>query len=451
MNAPATIPTLQDAIDEAGSPIQLLWKPGAPAWTVPVVEPEFSGWGAEQAAWRQNVALFDLSFHMFDTFLEGPDTVRLLSDVSANNYASFAVGQAKQFVPVSHDGNIVVDGILLRTGDETFTLTGVPAAQNWVKYHADKGGYDVAYSTDPDSAVRKDRDPKLFRFQVQGPLAAYAVERAFGGPLPDVKFFHSVEVLLGGIPVRALRHGMAGQAGYEFIGDFAHHAAVREALLAGGEPFGIQPVGGKAYFTNGVESGWIPTPTPAIYTDPRLEDYRRWLPKFSYEGMKPLGGSFYSDRIEDYYISPWELGYGRSISFAHDFIGRDALLAAKDEVRRSKVTLEFDRGDVGRVLGAAGADYLNSYGRFRIEQGGQLQGMTFWTSNIAPVGTVLSLALVDHTVAAPGTEVEIVWGEHPGHGTATDADLGLPRIRATVQSSPYNEYARTAYRANVAV
>ena len=44
-----------------------------------------------------------------------------------------------------------------------------------------------------------------------------------------------------------------------------------------------------------------------------------------------------------------------------------------------------------------------------------------------------------------------MWGEHPGHGTATDADLGLPRIRATVQSSPYNEYARTAYRANVAV
>ncbi|GAA3918401.1 aminomethyltransferase family protein [Microbacterium invictum] len=451
MNAPVNAPTLQDAIDQAGSPIELLWKPGAPAWTVPVVEPEFAGWGAEQAAWRQNVALFDLSFHMFDTFLEGPDAVRLLREVSANNYDSFAIGQAKQFVPVSYDGNIIVDGILLRTGEEAFTLTGVPAAQNWVKYHAATGGYDVAYTTDPDSSVRKHGDPKLFRFQVQGPLAAYAVERAFGGPLPEVKFFHSVQVELNGIPVRALRHGMAGQAGYEFIGDFVHYNAVKEALLTAGESFGIHPVGGKAYFTNGVESGWIPTPTPAIYTDPRLEDYRRWLPKFSYEGMKPLGGSFYSDDIADYYVSPWELGYGRSISFTHDFIGRDALEAARDEARRTKVTLEFDRDDVARVLGTGAADYLNTYSRFRIERDGRLQGMTFWTSNIAPVGTVLSLALVDHSVAAAGTRVEVVWGEHPGHGTAPEADLGFPRIRATVQNSPYDEFARTAYRANATV
>lgn len=444
-------PTLQDAIDEAGSPIRLLWKPQAPAWTVPVVEPEFAGWGVEQAAWRKNVALFDLSFHMFDTFLSGPGAVQLLSDVSANNYQSFAIGQAKQFVPVSYDGNIIVDGILLRTGEEAFTLTGVPAAQNWVKYHAETGDYDVAYTTDPDSSARKDGDPKLFRFQVQGPLAAYAVERAFGGPLPEVKFFHSVEVELAGIPVRALRHGMAGQAGYEFIGDFAHYGAVKQALLTAGESYGIQPVGGKAYFTNGVESGWIPTPTPAIYTDPRLADYRRWLPKLSYEGMKPLGGSFYSDDISDYYVSPWELGYGRSIALNHDFIGREALEAARDDVRRTKVTLEFDRTDAARVLGTGAGDYLNTYGRFRVEREGVLQGMTFWTSNIAPVGTVLSLAVVDHAVATPGTQVEVAWGDHPGHGTASDADLGFPRIRATVQTSPYDEYARTAYRANVAV
>jgi len=443
--------TLHDAIDEAGSPIRLLWKPDAPAWTVPVVEPEFAGWGAEQAAWRQNVALFDLSFHMFDTFLAGPGAVQLLRDVSANDYERFAIGQAKQFVPVSYDGNIITDGILLRTAEDAFTLTGVPAAQNWVKYHAEKGGYDVEHTTDPDSSVRKTGDPKLFRFQVQGPLAAFAVERAFGGPLPEVKFFHSVEVELNGIPMRALRHGMAGQAGYEFLGDFVHYGAVRQALLAAGEPFGIHPVGGKAYFTNGVESGWIPTPTPAIYTDPRLEDYRRWLPKFSYEGMKPLGGSFYSDDIADYYVSPWELGYGRSISFTHDFIGREALEAARGEVRRTKVTLEFDRADVERVLGVGTSDYLNTYGRFRIERDGRMQGMTFWTSHIAPVGTVLSLALVDQAVAMPGTQVDVVWGDHPGHGTAPDADLGLPRIRATVQTSPYDEYARTAYRASAAV
>lgn len=440
-------PDLQTAIDQAGSPTRLLWRPGSEAWTVPVVQPEFEGWAAEQAAWRTGVALFDLSFHMFDTFFEGPDVTRLLSEVSANNYNSFAIGQAKQFVPVAYDGNIIVDGILLRTDEEAYTLTGVPAAQSWVKYHAQAGGYDVEFSTDPDSSVRTNADPKLFRFQVQGPLAMEVIERLLGGPAPAVKFFHSATVEIAGRPVRALRHGMAGQAGFEFIGEFADYSVVKDAILAAGEPSGLVQVGGKAYFTNGVESGWIPTPTPAIYTDERLADYRRSLSAFSYEGKKPLNGSFYSDRIEDYYVTPWELGYGRSISFDHEFIGKEALLAARDDVGRTRVTLEFDRDDVRRVLGED-LDYLNSYGRYRIEGADGLAGMTFWTSHIAPVATVLSLALVNNAQAEPGTQVEVVWGEHPGPGTAPDADLGFPRIRATVQTSPYNEFARTAYRAN---
>jgi glycine cleavage system aminomethyltransferase T len=440
------IPTLQDAIDAAGSPMQLLWKPGAPAWAVPVVPPEFSGWAAEQDAWRDGVALFDLSFHMSDTFMEGPDALRLLSDISANRYSTFAVGQAKQFVPVSYDGNIITDGILLRYDDDKFSLTGPPASQNWVKFHAEKGGYDVSCTTDPDSSVRKEGDPQLFRFQVQGPHAMEVIARAFGGPLPETAFFHSVMADLDGIPVRALRHGMAGQAGYELIGDFAQYGRVKDALLTAGAASDLVQVGGLAYFTNGVESGWIPTPTPAIYTDPKLADYRRWLPKFSYEGMKPLSGSFYSDAVEDYYISPWELGYGRSISLDHDFIGRDALVAARDSQHRTKVTVELDAADVRRVLGSD-LGYVNSYGRFRLEHDGALVGLTFWTSHIAPVGTVLALSLVDTEHAVPGTEVELVWGEHPGHGTATDADLGFARIRGTVRTSPYNEFARTAYRA----
>ncbi|HWD63134.1 MAG TPA: aminomethyl transferase family protein [Humibacter sp.] len=440
-------PTLQDAIDRAGSPMRLLWKPDAAPWDVPVLAPEYAGWQAEQDAWRSGVAISDLSFHMFDTVVEGPDATRLLSEVSANNFANFAIGQAKQFVPVAYDGNIITDGILLRQGEDRYTLSGVPAAQNWVKFHGSTGGYDVAFETDPDSSVRTDRDPKLFRFQVQGPHALELVARAFGGPLPETKFFHSVIVELNGVSLRALRHGMAGQAGYEFIGDYAHHDAVLDALLAAGEPLDVVQVGGLAYFTNGVESGWIPTPTPAIYLDDRLADYRKWLPMFSYEGMKPLSGSYYSDDVRDYYLSPWELGYGRSLSFDHDFIGRDELLVAKDHAHRAKVTVELDPADVAGVFGDE-PGYVRNYDRHRIQTpSGELVGMTFWTASIAPVDRILALSLIETSAATPGTQVEIVWGEHPGAGTAPDADLGLPRIRGTVAVSPYNEYTRTAYRA----
>ena len=438
-------PSLQDGIDQAGSPIRLLWKPDAAPWAPPVVDAEYVGWAAEQDAWRTGVAISDLSYHMSDTFLEGPDVVRLLSDVSANNYENFAIGQAKQFIPVARDGNIISDGILLRTGEATFVLSGVPAAQNWVAYHAEHGGYDVAFSVDPDRSFIRE-DPRLFRLQVQGPRALALVEEAFGAPLPETKFFHSTMVNLAGRNIRALRHGMAGQAGFEFIGDYADHDAVKDALLNAGEPLGVAHLGAMSYATNGVESGWIPTPTPAIYTDPDLQDLRRNLGLFSFEGQNPLYGSFYSDDITDFYTSPWELGYGRSLSFNHDFIGREALERERNEVSRTKVTLEFDLDDVRKAIGPD-AEYALSYGRYRVEapQGG-LVGTAFYTARIAPVGTVLSLALVDHAVATPGTEVEVVWGQHPGHGTTPDADLGLPRIRATVQPTPYDEFARTRYR-----
>ncbi|MFE5407579.1 aminomethyl transferase family protein [Microbacterium sp. NPDC056569] len=436
--------SLQQGIDEAGSPIRLLWKPGSDPWKPPVVEDEYAGWGVEQTAWRTQVTLSDLSFHMSDTFLRGPDARRLLGEVSANNVENFEIGQAKQFVPVAADGNIITDGILLRDGEESFVLSGVPAAQNWVTAHAAAGGYDVEFETDGSMEFRFGEQPRLFRLQVQGPRALDVVHKAFGGPLPETKFFHSTPVTLAGRSFRALRHGMAGQAGYEFIGDYADHDAVKEALTAAGEEFGISLVGALSYATNGIESGWIPTPTPAIYTDPTLADYRQRLGLFTYEGQNPLYGSFYSDRIEDYYTSPWELGYGRSISFNHDFIGRDALMAAKDQVHRTKVTLELDADDV-RALGADDA-YLNNYGRQRIETGDDLVGTTFQAARIAPLGKVLALSLIDTAHAAPGTRVEVVWGDHPGHGTDPDADLGFPRIRATVQPAPYNEYARTTYR-----
>jgi vanillate/3-O-methylgallate O-demethylase len=440
-------PSLQDGIDKAGSPLRLLWRPNAAPFKVPVIEPEYVGWRAEQAAWRQGVTLSDLSHHMSDLFLEGPDATRLLTAVSANDFESFAIGQAKQFVPVTASGWIVTDGILMREDTHKYTLSGVPAAQSWVRYHGEKGGYEVNMRVDPDSGIRKSGDPVLFRYQIQGPRAPEMLEHAFGGPLPKPKFFHSVPVTLAGRSFRALRHGMAGQPGYEFVGAWQDAAAVKEALLTAGKAFGLVHVGGLAYATNGIESGWIPTPTPGIYTAPELADYRRWLSLFSFEGQKPLHGTYYSENIEDYYVSPYELGYGRSIAFNHDFIGRAALEKAKDHVPRSRVTLVVNADDVREHFGSDHG-FILSYARYRVEVGSATAGMTFYTAFIDPVGTILSLALIENRYAVPGTPVTLVWGEHPGAGTPADAEPGYRRLRATVQPSPYNEHARTQYRAN---
>jgi vanillate/3-O-methylgallate O-demethylase len=441
-------PSLQEAIDQAGSPVKLLWKPGTPAWVPPVLPPEYVGWRTEQQASSQTVALSDLSHHMGDLFIDGPDAMRLLMDYSANKFANFEIGQAKQFVPVNRHGQIITDGILMRTGPEAFVLSGVPSSQNWIRYHGEQGGYKVDFRVDLDSAFRAGGgDPVLFRYQIQGPAALELTARVFGGPLPQTKFFHSTPVELEGRRFRAFRHGMTGQPGFEFIGDYADHEPVLEALLSAGESLGLVRVGALAYSNNGVQSGWIPTPTPAIYSDPELQAYREWLSVFTFEGQTALLGSYFSEDIEDYYVSPWELGYGRSISLEHDFLGRDALMAARETVTRTKVTVVLDPEDVAATFGAD-LPFMMSHGRFRIESGSELVGMTFYTGMFAAAGTILALSLVETGHADPGTPVELVWGEHPGPGTPPDADLGFTRLRGTVQPAPYDEFARTQYRAD---
>ena len=73
-------------------------------------------------------------------------------------------------------------------------------------------------------------------------------------------------------------------------------------------------------------------------------------------------------------------------------------------------------------------------------------GLTHQTATLDTAGTILALTLVDREQAAPGTQVTVTWGEHPGPGTATDADLGFQKIRATVAPAPYDAYAATEYR-----
>ena len=118
---------------------------------------------------------------------------------------------------------------------------------------------------------------------------------------------------------------MAGQPGWELFGPWDDEAPVREAIVDAGRDFGLRQVGGRAYSSNTLESGWIPSPLPAVYTGEALRPYREWLPAAGYEGSASLGGSFVSDAIEDYYFTPWDLGYGSYVKFDHDFIGREAL------------------------------------------------------------------------------------------------------------------------------
>ena len=213
---------------------------------------------------------------MTDLYIDGPDALRLLSDLGVNSFKNFKVDQAKQFVACNHDGYVIGDAILFYLADNSLSLVGRPSALNWVEYNAEVGGYKVNVERDERSAVNRG-SRKLFRFQVQGPNALKVIEKVTGKPAPDIRFFNMGAMTIAGSAVRALRHGMVGQPGWELFGPWAQAEAVRAAIIEAGREYGIRQVGARTYPTSCLESGWIPSPLPAVYTGDRLKPYRQWL------------------------------------------------------------------------------------------------------------------------------------------------------------------------------
>lgn len=165
-----------------------------------------------------------------------------------------------------------------------------------------------------------------------------------------------------------------------------------------------------------------------------------------YEGLNALQGTFYSPDIEDYYVSPYELGYGRGIAFNHDFIGRAALERAQDRPLRTKVTLVWNPQDVEQIFDTN--ELIHSYARNRVEVGPDRVGSSDYAAFFVQYGTVHSLAVIDRRFAAPGTEVTLRWGQHPGPDADASDVPEFDRIRAVVGPAPYHECVRTQYRAN---
>jgi glycine cleavage system aminomethyltransferase T len=98
LRAAMTDQNLEQALQTIGSPVELLRNSQTGPYAFPVVRAEFTNWRDEQRAWRETCALLDLSHHMTDLHIEGPDALKLLTDLGVNSFKNFNVNQAKQFV-----------------------------------------------------------------------------------------------------------------------------------------------------------------------------------------------------------------------------------------------------------------------------------------------------------------------------------------------------------------
>ena len=134
----------------------------------------------------------------------------------------------------NHQGYVIGDAILFYLGENSFNIVGRPPVANWVQFNLEKGGYKATAARDERSAQNQGRR-KAYRFQVQGPNALKVMEKVTGKPVPEIKFFHMDAFTIGGKHVRALRHGMVGQPGWELFGPWEDGDAVRDAWSKPGE------------------------------------------------------------------------------------------------------------------------------------------------------------------------------------------------------------------------
>jgi vanillate/3-O-methylgallate O-demethylase len=239
------------------------------------------------------------------------------------------------------------------------------------------------------------------------------------------------------------------------FGPWSEAERIRETLLAAGEQHGLVQVGSKAYSTANLESGWVPAPFAAIFTGEEMKAYREWLPA---PRAGSLAGSYDSVDITDYYLTPFELGYGKVIAFDHEFVGRSALEAMSQERSREKVTLVWDNEDVAGVFASLfgqekSAKYIDlpkaRYGLYQVDSvllDGDEVGVSHDCGYVQNEKAFLSLASVDPDQAPIGSEVSVLWGESPNSSKPVVEPHVQVEIRATVAPTPYVQFARGGYR-----
>jgi vanillate/3-O-methylgallate O-demethylase len=396
------------------------------------IPPAFTNWRDEQRAWKKTAANFT------------PD-------------------RAKQFIACNRSGQVIGDCIAYRHGEESFELVSGMPVLNWVHFHAETGGYDVTVERDNHSTANPTGRRVKWRFQLDGPNAGKIFSKVVDVEPPTIGFFRTTKVTIRGREVVVLRHGMAGHQGVELSGPYDDHDVIREALLEAGEEFGIVPVGTAAYFSTPFITAWMAYPLPAIYSDDDLRAYREWLPADSWEASTQIGGSFRSSNLEDYYATPYDLGYGHIVKFDHDFIGREALEALPAESRRKRMTLVWNRDDVQKVMGSQFGDGprykaidfpVAYYGFHHYDQvkdaAGTPVGVSCHSGYSGNDGEMLSLAMLAPEHAEPGTELVLTWGEPDGGSRKPHVEKHeQTQIRAVVASAPYGDAVKVMKRGSI--
>jgi aminomethyltransferase len=326
-------------------------------WVMPL---QYSTIREEHRAVRETVGLFDLS-HMGEVRLIDPS---LAERVVSRDVARLKPGRIQYALLCNEAGGIIDDVLVYAFAAGGYLLVVNAGNQDgdfeWIRSHASEGEAPV---------LNVGRDWALIG--VQGPKAVGLVQRLTRSELGSVKYYAFVEGTVADVPCVISRTGYTGEDGFELF--CANPEAVRlwRALLDEGQSDGIRPAGLGARDTLRLEAG-----------------------------MRLYGNDIDRD------TNPLEAGLDWTLNLDKDFIGRDAIIRAREQ-GLSRILVGFKMLD--RSIPRHGYSVVSD----RQRVGTVTSGNVSFT-----LGYNIGMAYVPPAMAEPGTHLGV-----DVRGTAAPAEV----------------------------
>lgn len=203
---------------------------------------------------RNGVGIIDIStlgkFRLF-----GPDALKALQRVYISNMSRATEGKLKYSAMLNHDGMIVDDGVVTRTGEDDYYFTvstgRAGGTVEWFRYHTryDQWNFNLVNLTDALAAINL-AGPKSREV-----LAILTQEDISNEAFPYMGYRKIT--LADRIPAHVLRVGFVGELSYELHFPASYGQAVWDLLMEAGKEFGITSFGLEAQFVLRLEKGHL--------------------------------------------------------------------------------------------------------------------------------------------------------------------------------------------------
>jgi aminomethyltransferase len=251
-------------------------------WEMPV---QYESVLAEHRAVREGVGFFDVS-HLGRFSLSGEGSAEAIDKLLCNNLARIEPGRAQYTMILNDEGGVIDDIIIWWWGANDYWV--LPNAANQPRVMS-------AFAAEPGCVIA-DLQHATAMIAIQGPEAGGVFEDVLEG---SPKRFRTEKFQWGGGPVWMAGTGYTGEKGGEVVTDPETAVKLVAALVRAG----VTPCGLGSRDTLRLEAGF------------------------------PLWGQDLDESK-----SPLEAGLGFAVDFDHEFVGKSALLAQRENGLEQRLT-----------------------------------------------------------------------------------------------------------------